>query len=108
MDRFAKLLSIPAAIFLILALAAPPGAAGGFGPGKVILAQAAEPTPGKAPAPEAAPAPAAPSQPMPPPQAEKMQRRTRGMGHGSDDLERAGTKKLGGEVIRAKETPPGE
>jgi hypothetical protein len=111
MHCFAKpVITIVAAIFLITWLSAPASAAGDCRSANLVLAQGVEPTKAAPPASEVTPAPAKPPQPvMPPqPQPEQMQRKSRGLGHGNDDLERAGTKKIGGEVIRAKEIPPGE
>lgn len=74
--------------------------------GTVLLAQNAEPQKEKPPAP--APPPQEPKKlktmgPQPSPQMERMEKSVI-----RDEPEKAGTKKIGGQTIRAKETPGGE
>lgn len=101
---------LTAAIFLATTLQARVAPAEVIKPGPLLLAQKVEPEKAKAPIPESPPQ--KPEQPKsmerPQVQPEQMQRKTRSLGPMSDEPERAGTKKMGGQSIRAKENPKGE
>jgi hypothetical protein len=111
MSRFIKVaLGLTAAIFLATTLQAGVAMAKVSKPGPLLLAQKVEPEKAKASIPESPPQ--KPEMPKamkrPRPQPGQVQRRTRSMGPRPDELERAGTKKIGGQPIRAKDTPQGE
>jgi hypothetical protein len=99
-----------AVLFLVTGLQAPAATAGVSKPGPLLLAQKVDQEKAKAPIPESPPQkPEMPkSMKRPRPQPGQMQRRTRSLGHRPYEPERAGTKKIGGQPIRAKDTPQGE
>jgi hypothetical protein len=109
-DFLKAALGLTMAIFLAIALQPQIAAGEVIKSGAFLLAQKTDQE--KAPAPSPTPLPQKPgkSKSLEPPQSqpEKMQRRTRGIGPLGDEPERAGTKKIGGQSIRAKETPQGE
>jgi hypothetical protein len=109
-DFFKVVLGLTVAIFMGIALLAQTAISEVIKPGVILLAQKTDQE--KAQAPSPAPSPQKPekakSLELPQPQPEKMQMRTRGKGPLGDEPERAGTKKIGGQAIRAKETPQGE
>ncbi len=79
-------------------------------PEPLLLAQQVEPEKAKAPSPESVlkKPEAAPTQVPPPRQPERMQRKSRSLGPLEDEPAKAGTKKIGGQTIRAKDAPKGE
>jgi hypothetical protein len=103
-------LGLTAAIFLLTTLQTSMAAAEVVKPGSLLVAQKAEPETAKTPPPATLPQKPAPPKAVEQPQCqpERMERKTRSMGPMRDEPERAGTKKLGGQTIRAKETPKGE
>ncbi len=112
MSRFIKnllraSLDLILAIILVTTLQVPVTTAGLSNPGVLLLAQKAEQEKAKAPNPETLPKkPEAPkSMKQPQPQPEQMHRKTRSMGPIIDEPASAGTKKIGGQPIRAQETP---
>jgi hypothetical protein len=81
------------------------------GPGPLLLAQKAEPKPEKAPCcPTPPPKEPGPTKSMAPPPPQMEQMRTRGIKPGNplEGPAASGTKKMGGQTIRAKEAPTGE
>lgn len=105
-------LSLTAAVALMAAVpvqAAPTASASG----PMLLAQNAEPKPEKAPSPAAPKKAAGPSKPVAPPASPKMEKmeeknlRTRGAAP-RPMPGASGTKKMGGQTIRDKESPEGE
>jgi hypothetical protein len=109
-DFFKVALGLTSAIFLVTTLQIRIATAEVVKPRALLLAQKAEPETAKTPCP--ATLPQKPAQPKaverPQPQPERMERKIRTMGPMRDEPERAGTKKIGGQAIRAKETPQGE
>lgn len=101
--------ALSSVLFLTACMQVQAAGAGASKGGGELLAQKVEPEKGKAPIP--VPPPSKPEQhrvrEQPQPQMEKMPRRTRSLGSMSDDVEKAGTKKIGGQSIRAKDNPPG-
>ncbi|MHB8156925.1 MAG: hypothetical protein ACYDEQ_05975 [Desulfocucumaceae bacterium] len=97
---------------LFLAVTLTPGLvmAGVGTPEPLLLAQQSQPEKIQAPGPESVlkkpetPKAAAPPQAQP----EQMQKKIRSMGPMEDEPAKAGTKKIGGQTIRAKDTPKGE
>ena len=115
MSRFSKdflkaAMGLTSALLLVIALQAQAATGEVIKSGALLLAQKAEPEKAKTLCPE--PSPKKPGQPKsmerPQPQPEQMQRKIRTMGPMRDEPEQAGTKKIGGQPIRAKETPKGE
>ena len=110
MSRYLKAaIGLTAVLFLAGTLHPQVVTAGVSKPGPLLLAQKAEPEKAKAPSPESVlkKPEAAPAQ-VPQPQPERMQKQIRSMGPMEDAPAKAGTKKLGGQTIRAKDAPKSE
>jgi hypothetical protein len=109
-DLVKAVLGLTAATLLLTTFQVRLADAGVVGSGGVLLTQKAEQEKVQTPSPE--PLPQKPPQPAPmeprQPQMEHMQRKTRSLGPMIDEPAKAGTKKIGGQPIRAKEAPQGE
>jgi hypothetical protein len=110
MSRFIKAaISLTPDLILAATLQARMATAGVSKPGSILLAQEFEQEKAKNPAPQYSPPKSELGKSMKrAPQPEHMHRKTRSLGPLKDEPERAGTKKIGGHTIRAKETPNGE
>lgn len=110
MSRYLKAaIGLTSALFLVTTLQARVVTAEVSKPEPLLLAQKKEPEKAKAPSPESVlKKPKAPKAKVQPRHQRHMHRRSRSLAPLNDEPSRAGTKKIGGHPIRAKDSPQGE